>query len=270
MGDRIAVMNAGHIAQVDSPLEVYDEPGRHVRRRLRRHAADELPRGARRVERRRARRSQRRRRDASRSSAPRRSSRRARARSSGSGPRAIGVETSAGAGADPRRPSSSIEPLGSHNLITVRTGGGPRQGVGRQPRSSPSPATRSLAPLPSGAHPLARPRRAGRRSRAGRAPRPAAAVARRLGVGSAASRAARRASTTRLRPERADEVPDVDRPGSADPALLPAEDAPAGGDHRGSLRRRRPPADRARALRALQDQPDAGDAARSRSSRRKA
>ena len=58
MGDRIAVMNKGRIVQLGNPLEVYDNPRGHVRRRLHRHAADELPRG-RGVEQRRRRRSSR-------------------------------------------------------------------------------------------------------------------------------------------------------------------------------------------------------------------
>ena len=45
LGDRIAVMRAGRIVQVGAPLDVYDAPGRPIRRRLHRQPADELPRG---------------------------------------------------------------------------------------------------------------------------------------------------------------------------------------------------------------------------------
>ena len=45
MGDRIAVMNEGRIVQVDKPARGVRQPGRHVRRRLHRQPADELPRG---------------------------------------------------------------------------------------------------------------------------------------------------------------------------------------------------------------------------------
>ena len=44
MGDRIAVMKAGHHRPGRHAARGLRPPGRHVRRRLRRHAADELPR----------------------------------------------------------------------------------------------------------------------------------------------------------------------------------------------------------------------------------
>ena len=44
MGDRIAVMNRGHIVQVDTPLRGVRPPGGQLRGRLRRHTADEFPR----------------------------------------------------------------------------------------------------------------------------------------------------------------------------------------------------------------------------------
>ncbi len=43
MADRIAVMNHGVIEQIGTPQEIYDRPATHVRRRLHRLAADELP-----------------------------------------------------------------------------------------------------------------------------------------------------------------------------------------------------------------------------------
>ena len=43
MADRIAVMNAGHIDQLDAPSEIYDRPATPVRGRL--HRRDEPPRG---------------------------------------------------------------------------------------------------------------------------------------------------------------------------------------------------------------------------------
>ena len=44
MADKIAVMNHGVIEQFGTPQEIYDRPATHVRRRLHRLAADELPR----------------------------------------------------------------------------------------------------------------------------------------------------------------------------------------------------------------------------------
>ena len=41
MGDRVAVMNAGHLQQVDTPQVLYDQPGQRVRRRLHRLAVDQ-------------------------------------------------------------------------------------------------------------------------------------------------------------------------------------------------------------------------------------
>ena len=43
MADKIAVMNHGIIEQFGTPREIYDRPAHHVRRRLHRLAADELP-----------------------------------------------------------------------------------------------------------------------------------------------------------------------------------------------------------------------------------
>ena len=43
MGDKIVVMRDGRIEQTGSPLELYDQPGQPVRRRLHRLAGDELP-----------------------------------------------------------------------------------------------------------------------------------------------------------------------------------------------------------------------------------
>ena len=43
MGDKIVVMNHGVVEQWGTPQEIYDRPGQHVRRRLHRLAADELP-----------------------------------------------------------------------------------------------------------------------------------------------------------------------------------------------------------------------------------
>ena len=41
MGDRICIMNKGEVVQIGRPLEVYREPGRHLRRALSRQPADE-------------------------------------------------------------------------------------------------------------------------------------------------------------------------------------------------------------------------------------
>ena len=41
MSDRIAVMSAGKILQVGSPRDIYDQPGRALRRRL--HRRDQFP-----------------------------------------------------------------------------------------------------------------------------------------------------------------------------------------------------------------------------------
>ena len=43
MADKIVVMRDGRIEQTGSPLELYDRPANHVRRRLHRLAGDELP-----------------------------------------------------------------------------------------------------------------------------------------------------------------------------------------------------------------------------------
>ena len=43
MGDRIAVMKDGVLQQCDTPMDALYPPGQHVRRRLHRHAVDELP-----------------------------------------------------------------------------------------------------------------------------------------------------------------------------------------------------------------------------------
>ena len=43
MADKIAVMNHGVVEQFGTPQEIYDRPATHVRRRLHRLAADELP-----------------------------------------------------------------------------------------------------------------------------------------------------------------------------------------------------------------------------------
>jgi ABC-type sugar transport system ATPase subunit len=45
MGDRICLMKDGRIQQVAEPLEIYNQPGQHVRRRLHRQPADEFLRG---------------------------------------------------------------------------------------------------------------------------------------------------------------------------------------------------------------------------------
>ena len=45
MGDRVAVMNAGHLQQVDTPQVLYDNPRERVRRRLHRLAVDQPGRG---------------------------------------------------------------------------------------------------------------------------------------------------------------------------------------------------------------------------------
>jgi multiple sugar transport system ATP-binding protein len=45
MGDKIVVMTDGRIEQTGSPLDLYDQPGQPVRRRLHRLAGDELPAG---------------------------------------------------------------------------------------------------------------------------------------------------------------------------------------------------------------------------------
>ena len=45
MADKIVVMNDGIVEQVGAPLELYDQPGQPVRRRLHRLAGDELPQG---------------------------------------------------------------------------------------------------------------------------------------------------------------------------------------------------------------------------------
>ena len=41
MGDRAAVMRDGRIVQCGTPIELYERPGRPVRRPVHRHAADE-------------------------------------------------------------------------------------------------------------------------------------------------------------------------------------------------------------------------------------
>ena len=43
MADKIVVLKDGVVEQIGSPLELYDRPGEHVRRRLHRLAGDELP-----------------------------------------------------------------------------------------------------------------------------------------------------------------------------------------------------------------------------------
>ena len=45
MADKIVVMHAGRVEQIGAPLELYDTPANHVRRRLHRLAVDELPKG---------------------------------------------------------------------------------------------------------------------------------------------------------------------------------------------------------------------------------
>ena len=45
LGDRVAVMRAGILQQVDSPRQLYDDPREHLRRGLHRLAGDELLRG---------------------------------------------------------------------------------------------------------------------------------------------------------------------------------------------------------------------------------
>ena len=159
MGDRIAVMNAGHIVQVDSPLEVYANPADTFVGRLRRDAADELPRGCpsgldgagptARVARRRF-------------PIADRGPPSAGSSSSGSGPRAIDVETSRG----PELVQATVvvnEPLGSHNLHHRPHRRRAREGLGEQPRSSRS-RDRCLAPLPPGARSAGSTGRAARRS----------------------------------------------------------------------------------------------------------
>ena len=42
LGDRVAVMRAGRLQQVDTPQELYEHPGEPVRRRVHRLAGDEL------------------------------------------------------------------------------------------------------------------------------------------------------------------------------------------------------------------------------------
>ena len=44
LADRIVVLNAGRIEQVGAPMELYNDAGQPLRRRLHRLAADELPR----------------------------------------------------------------------------------------------------------------------------------------------------------------------------------------------------------------------------------
>ncbi len=44
LADKIVVLNAGQIEQIGSPMELYNRPGQHLRRRLHRLAADELHR----------------------------------------------------------------------------------------------------------------------------------------------------------------------------------------------------------------------------------
>ena len=46
MGDRVAVMNAGRLQQVDTPQVLYDQPSQRVRRRLHRLSLDQPRRGA--------------------------------------------------------------------------------------------------------------------------------------------------------------------------------------------------------------------------------
>ena len=92
MGDRVAVMRKGELQQVDSPQELYDQPGQPLRRRLHRQPRDEHARGDARARERRADRGRRRAsgsRSARRRSPPARHSRATRARpsSSASGPR---------------------------------------------------------------------------------------------------------------------------------------------------------------------------------------
>ena len=41
MGDRIGVLNQGRLVQVGTPHEIYNNPRQHLRRALRRLAADE-------------------------------------------------------------------------------------------------------------------------------------------------------------------------------------------------------------------------------------
>ena len=119
MGDRIAVMNKGRIVQLGNPLEVYDNPADTFVGGFIGNAADELPRSGGVEQRRRL-----------------RSSRSAAARSGSPGETAalaghelllgiraesIGVETAAADGLV-RAKVIVLEPLGSHNLLTVRCG----------------------------------------------------------------------------------------------------------------------------------------------------
>ena len=45
LGDRLLVLNAGEAEQIGTPMEVYEQAGEPVRRRLHRLAGDELPAG---------------------------------------------------------------------------------------------------------------------------------------------------------------------------------------------------------------------------------
>ena len=45
LGDRVVVLRGGHVQQIGSPQELYDQPGEPVRRRIHRFARDELPAG---------------------------------------------------------------------------------------------------------------------------------------------------------------------------------------------------------------------------------
>ena len=120
MGDRIAVMKAGVIAQVDTPLAVYDHPADTYVGGFVGHAADELP----------PRRGERERRPAGRPAERRQLHARRRA----TAPRFAGKQLTLGIRAEAIRvhmdategcvPAKVIvvEPLGSHNLLTVRIG----------------------------------------------------------------------------------------------------------------------------------------------------
>ena len=126
MGDRIAVMNAGRIVQVDGPLAVYDNPADTFVGGFIGNPPMNFLAAAISPERRRAAR------ELSGGSFPLDDRRAARSRGAGSSlgirAEAIEVEPEPGEGLI-EATVIVVEPLGSHNLLTVKSGRRPAQGV---------------------------------------------------------------------------------------------------------------------------------------------
>ncbi len=148
MGDRVAVMNAGHLQQVDTPQVLYDQPGQRVRRRLHRLAVDQSGRVGARPEQRQP------------PGHPRRAQadRRRPARPQPLGPRRLRRQEDhprdQAGGLRGRRPSSRMRPptAGSRSRPTSRSRSAPRcwsTSARRRPPSSRAPPPRTPARMPT-------------------------------------------------------------------------------------------------------------------------